>query len=609
MRVEEKITKVMLEFDRNSRGALFLNGKWGVGKTWFVQNKLHDILVKKNKRPIYISLFGIDSLDELKILIFSKFSSNTEKMNNKIIKKVVPIFSDYLSKSKYSKFSTFLNDFVQDSIIILDDIERIDSNFKVETLLGYISYMSTELNNNFLVIGNKEKLHDLYLKENSKSFYIHFEKVFRAEFELKTNFEEIFDKIVLSKSLQKEKNEILRIVSKSGHYNLRTLEKFVEFFEWYAEEHHIDSRLISVTYYYFILKAEGLLNDLIKITGNVDILEKINRMLYGDYSKNREETISEFKIYEKDYENIIDLVSFIYKTNLSDIHHILNFPLIRMVSNGVIDIIDFQEDFKVAKLDEYEKSVHSYVRMYFNSLNFSDYDEMKEMYEKLVTVELKATDFESASEFQSLLYDLIHISRMNECDFLVKNKENVFSVFQGIIDKAFDKFEDPFSPEFFYLSFSNDNLRHEAKKLYENKIDKKVKSIDFIKLDLNSFFKSKFFNKNLFDIFSLFWGGEAAKIFEKDFERFEDIYTFFLELSDRRICTETKIKYYEDFFNKIRNSSKELNSIEVYRLYNLQLNYLHALGHENIKFYTLGRGHNWFKDSLISQGVNKVDIL
>ena len=52
--------------EEKSDYAVMLNGPWGCGKTYFVKNELIDDLQDKfNRNVIYISLFGINDIDEL----------------------------------------------------------------------------------------------------------------------------------------------------------------------------------------------------------------------------------------------------------------------------------------------------------------------------------------------------------------------------------------------------------------------------------------------------------------------------------------------------------------------------------------------------------------
>ena len=70
--------------------AIMLNGKWGSGKTYFWNNNLRDKIEKisnegKKYKTIYISLYGVNSLEEISKKLFIE----TNPMLSKTLKKFV----------------------------------------------------------------------------------------------------------------------------------------------------------------------------------------------------------------------------------------------------------------------------------------------------------------------------------------------------------------------------------------------------------------------------------------------------------------------------------------------------------------------------------------
>ena len=45
--------------------AILLKGKWGCGKTWFI-NKYREKLKQETKKYLYVSLYGMTSFSEMK---------------------------------------------------------------------------------------------------------------------------------------------------------------------------------------------------------------------------------------------------------------------------------------------------------------------------------------------------------------------------------------------------------------------------------------------------------------------------------------------------------------------------------------------------------------
>ena len=71
-----EIVKLYLEMETNY--ALMITGEWGIGKTYYYNNVLEDLIADtytfndqtKKYRPIRISLFGLKSIEEIQGEIF-----------------------------------------------------------------------------------------------------------------------------------------------------------------------------------------------------------------------------------------------------------------------------------------------------------------------------------------------------------------------------------------------------------------------------------------------------------------------------------------------------------------------------------------------------------
>lgn len=160
-----------------------LYGPWGVGKTYVWNN-----LVRKHKNEIklpyysYVSLFGINSIRELKNAIFvNKKSANELDINNtkkQKFKKLWSIFSKSKVELPYSVQNLSLNlldsyvpNLIKDAIICLDDFEGLSShNLNIEELIAFISELKDEKNCKVLLIFNEEIIdnHSAYLKYKDK---------------------------------------------------------------------------------------------------------------------------------------------------------------------------------------------------------------------------------------------------------------------------------------------------------------------------------------------------------------------------------------------------------------------------------------------------------
>lgn len=75
----DSITEKILRYisDQSKNQALLLSGPWGIGKTYYIKNTLQKELERYNAynkyKIMYISLFGIYSLEQLQRVLGSKF--------------------------------------------------------------------------------------------------------------------------------------------------------------------------------------------------------------------------------------------------------------------------------------------------------------------------------------------------------------------------------------------------------------------------------------------------------------------------------------------------------------------------------------------------------
>lgn len=57
-------------YSEESDYVIMIDGEWGSGKTYFVKNSIIPMITSANLKPLYISLFGVNTLDEIKEKMF-----------------------------------------------------------------------------------------------------------------------------------------------------------------------------------------------------------------------------------------------------------------------------------------------------------------------------------------------------------------------------------------------------------------------------------------------------------------------------------------------------------------------------------------------------------
>ena len=167
-----------------------LSGRWGVGKTFAWKRYLKDAQAAQTiglKRYSYVSLFGVNSLDELKYSIFENsvdsteigiepnletLRSNTTAAAKRLGKKSVwfleqlPIIKQYVGGLGPAWFLL-----VRNTIVCLDDIERHGKNLNVRDVLGLVSNLKEQRGCKTCLILNDEAMEEI------REFRTYFEKV------------------------------------------------------------------------------------------------------------------------------------------------------------------------------------------------------------------------------------------------------------------------------------------------------------------------------------------------------------------------------------------------------------------------------------------------
>ena len=156
-----------------------ISGRWGVGKTFAWNKFLKDAQAKNGvvlKRYSYVSLFGINSQDELKYAIFENsvnssdigvkpsletLQSNTNSAVEALAKKTLgilqqtPFLKNYIGGVAPMWFSA-----VKDTIVCIDDFERRGKSLCVRDVLGLINNLKEQKACKVCLILNDDALED-----------------------------------------------------------------------------------------------------------------------------------------------------------------------------------------------------------------------------------------------------------------------------------------------------------------------------------------------------------------------------------------------------------------------------------------------------------------
>jgi hypothetical protein len=156
--------------------ALMVTGEWGTGKTYYYKNnlssKISSIEVYNNAEkkyvPVYISLFGVNSVENLQLEIFFQLYPflNIKKLRlagtlGKIVTKGFLLYNglgnlsgivDQLNPKNAAKIKPVDYETI---VLCLDDFERMSSEILIEEVIGFINKLVDADNIKVIILANE----------------------------------------------------------------------------------------------------------------------------------------------------------------------------------------------------------------------------------------------------------------------------------------------------------------------------------------------------------------------------------------------------------------------------------------------------------------------
>ena len=153
--IEKRLEEIL---KRKVGTCIVLDGEWGVGKTTFWKN-FSD--TKFNEKSVYVSLFGKESIQEIKqeigIQIYkrNKYIKEIEKSKaDQVFNLAIP----NLGSALMGCISLFKKEDFKDTVICFDDFERISDKLNLKDILGLISEYKEQQNCHIVMILNSSKM-------------------------------------------------------------------------------------------------------------------------------------------------------------------------------------------------------------------------------------------------------------------------------------------------------------------------------------------------------------------------------------------------------------------------------------------------------------------
>ena len=189
--------------------AVFLKGRWGCGKTFFIQQWMKNVKDDKSKdddieiKPIYVSLYGVDSIEQISIRISKALHPILNSKLVKNLKKIALTLGSAVLKYNLNKGNEELSvnldllDIILGNdnhglkikgkrILIFDDFERC--RMLMEEALGYINNFVEHNHCYVIILGDDTKFGN-----NVETFEKIKEKTIGREFEITPDIENAVD--------------------------------------------------------------------------------------------------------------------------------------------------------------------------------------------------------------------------------------------------------------------------------------------------------------------------------------------------------------------------------------------------------------------------------
>ncbi len=257
-----------------------LKGRWGTGKTWFVEKAIEEFRSNGGKL-LYISLYGITDVQQIEDEFFrqlhpvmgSKGAAFAGRLLKGLVKGTLKIDLDG-DKKDDGNIAVGIPDLgipeylrnTNGLVLVFDDLERC--SLPIENVLGYINYFVEHDGRKVVIICNEEEILRNAKQsgddEQGNSFKRIKEKLVGKTFEITADFSSAVDsfigevKLDSSRDLLVKNTELIKkIYSNAGYKNLRHLRqaildisRLIEILELNIRKH---DRLITHLFSFFFL--------------------------------------------------------------------------------------------------------------------------------------------------------------------------------------------------------------------------------------------------------------------------------------------------------------------------------------------------------------------
>lgn len=281
--------------------AILLSGKWGSGKTHFIEQFKNE---HSNIRVVKISLFGLKSKEDIhkKIVLeqftFPKASEAIAKNLNNVFEKFTGLNLN-ISLSDISVESAIKQVKTKKTVFIFDDLERMEMSFP--EAFGYINQLVENYEQKVVFLADDTQLKD---REEYQQFK---EKIIGKTFQIGQNFDIAFNTFIseLKNSkeiLQNNQSNIKSVFDTAGYQNLRSLRQGILDFDRLINSFEDKFKNHSELMTEFIQVFFALLFEIKSSSLDIQLLHKIIELKAGKLQEEeRNNVLNEIKRISKKY--------------------------------------------------------------------------------------------------------------------------------------------------------------------------------------------------------------------------------------------------------------------------------------------------------------------
>ena len=505
-----------------------LNGKWGVGKTFFWNQLIEEKF--SAKKTAYISLFGVETIQQIKNdLLLQIYTQNgfVKKIKDKVGSFKLYGMDISLALSWFEK-----KDF-ENVIVCFDDFERISDKLKLKDVLGLISELKEQKKCTVVLILNKDEL-----REDDLSKYK--DKIVDYDFNYEPTVVESFS--LIKDNLKSFKQYPLEYFQRHEINNIRIMKRVINalndyvYFENLVKDYkNIEKELVEN-----ILEISTI--NALKLSVDFEKLSKYSMQNYLD-KKNKEKN--------EDYDQLLKYINFGYSGYfyMSDI----TYNVVDYIKNSIVDKDSLQqsinERIKKQKYSSIEEQIRKCTHKARYDLNYPYNQYTEDLSAILESNKETLTEIISADNF------LFYIHQLQEFDSENIEKYKAFAI--DILKK--------------YLCIELEKDRHPSwiKQTIHN-----IKSFDIVLDDYFNSFQTSTKNEKISSLESVqnlmlnpiknsSWGEEPdllAQVEEDDIEQYfyQDMSFIYDSLT---FLTDSTSKYgdFQIFRNKILNVIKKIS--------------------------------------------------